>query len=141
MECSSRKCPFRLRLANDDGDIRRHTGGLGLLRQLDGARAIEKGPLVAQIIRLCDADLRAHAACPRFRAAIADRVAVLDQALAIDRAGDVQHAFHQRRLAGKVGADEDGAAWRSSAVGGSVGEGVRHEGGLPVLALPARFQA
>ena len=56
-------------------------------------------------------ELDAHPVMARFLAGVADRVAGLDAALALDRAGAGEDRFEQRGLAALEWADQRDAAW------------------------------
>ena len=81
-------------------------GAVGVLDELDRARAVENGEVEAMGGEAGHADLGAHLPGPRLGAGVADRGAVGHAALAPDGAGHEQHALEQGGLAGTAGPDQ-----------------------------------
>ena len=94
------------RLDHDDGEVDADQRLARLVHELDRARAVEHGEVVAGMAEAGDADLGAHLPLAGLGAGVADGVAVRHPALAGDGAADEQQALEQGRLARAVGADQ-----------------------------------
>ena len=92
--------------AHDHRRVDRRQHRAHVVDELDRAGAIEEGVGVAHEIGGGDRELDAHAMMARFLAAVADRVAGLDGALALDHAGAGEDRFEQRGLAALEGTDQ-----------------------------------
>ena len=92
--------PLEHRLDHHHRGIAAQHRAVGVLHELDRAGAVQDGEVEAMGGEAGRADLGAHLPGPGLGAAVADRGAVGDAALAPDRPGDEQHALEQGRLAG-----------------------------------------
>ena len=90
-------------LHDDDADVGDVERVQRLLQQLDRSGAIDDRPVVSKIVHRCGVEFGAHLARPRLAGRIPDRIALLDGALAVDRARREEHALKKGRLAAEIG--------------------------------------
>src|SRR5262249_37082251 len=79
------------------------------------ALTIDEGVIVVQETRSAERQLDAHLVIARFLAGVADGVAALDRALALDRAGAGEDRLEQRRLSALERAHQRDAPWARGA--------------------------
>ena len=97
---------FLVHFADDHRDIDRRQHRTHVMDEFDRAGTIEKCVGVAHEVRGGDRELDAHAVIARFLAAVADRVAGFDTALARNGASAGEDRFEQCRLAALEGTDQ-----------------------------------
>ena len=88
-----------VQLAHDHRGVDRRQHRAHVVHELDRAGTVEEGVGVAHEIRRGDREFDAHAVVPRFLARVADRVAGLDGALALDHPGTREDRLEQRGFA------------------------------------------
>ena len=98
--------PLEHGLDHDQRGVAAQSGAVGVLHELDRARAVEHGEVEAVGAEAREADFGAHLSGARLRAGIAHGGPVGDAALAADRPGHEQHALEQGGLAGAAGPDQ-----------------------------------
>src|SRR5262249_47506170 len=108
--------------------------GEGVILELDRARHVEEGPLVAEIVDRRDVELGAHAALARLRRAVADRGARARRSAPADGPRGVENALEQAGLAREIRPAQRhhtvrAAAWSASRDG--LGFDVVHDSVLP----------
>jgi hypothetical protein len=87
----------------------------GIVLELDRARNVEEGPLVAEIIDRGDVDLGAHAALARFGGTVADRGTCARRAAPADGPRGVEDALEQTGLAREIRPAQRHHAMRAAA--------------------------
>ncbi len=101
-------------LAHHDRGVDRGQRRAHVVDEFDGARTIDEGIGVAHEIGGGDGDFDAHPVIARFLAGVADRVARVDRALALNRAGAGENRLEQRGLAALERAHQCNAPWTRS---------------------------
>ena len=100
------RCLLVVRLADDDGDISTAERGALVLREFDGARAIDEGVAIAEVGGGRGVEFDTHAVGARLGCCVADGGLVRHPALARDGAGAEQDGFEECGLAAEIGAHQ-----------------------------------
>ena len=103
------------RLADDDGGVAHGERRERIVLELDRARHVEEGPLVAEIVDRRDVDLGAHAALARLERTVADGGARAGRAAPADGSRGVEKALEQAGLAREIRPAQRHHAMRAAA--------------------------
>ena len=125
-ERRQRRDPLGRRLAHHDRGVAHGEGREGVVLELDGARRVDEGPLVAQIVDGGDVELGAHRALARLDRAVAEGSARARRAAPADGSRGVEKTLEQAGLARKIRPAQRHHAMRAAACS-AAGDGFRLE--------------
>jgi hypothetical protein len=106
-------------LADHNRRVAERQDGAHVVQEFDGARAVDEGELIGEVLGGGDVGLDRHLVRAGFRRGVADAGAARDLTRARDRAGACEQCLEQGRLSALEGAD-DGDGHPPAALGGPV---------------------